>query len=801
MVAEFMHEASADASTLPVDAGKDKPAATFGDVFHACLSLYHAPADFERDVQLFHRLPEREQIRVALNHDVFKHVKLRPWRMEKDDERSEQLRLEGNLWFRARRFKKALARYNESLMFASDTPRSNGKCCRSACVYFNRGVVLYKLKRHEECIFDMEIAFMLGYTKLNEKEGQAILFKSYIKTGRLSEAQQIVVDCADLRAKAKFEAYADKKFTLLRTRLIEYQHVSPVCAAHLNSAGSLEQYCRTRFDLESEEGRRQYRRLLVEAGKGDSDDGEREIHGGGDASLCLELDHVATCRDKARTHWELKPGGDHPNFTRLSSAVEIDYNQELGRHFKAARDIRPGEVLVDEPPYCISLMPDQWKKRCLNCCRRTDLPVPCTSCAMVVFCSDMCRESSWNNGHEAECQMMGNIRDEARSQIESLATRIVFKAGLKTLLRHRYKLEELTEEEAKTGFLSLPVTGTDYLDICTLLTRKEIWHPQLTFQAAMFVAFNIRLMQMTRFFEPEMVFTEKHEMAVAGAGSSSSSSGGSSQQQSTSSSSFDLVSFDRMIYVGRMMFRHVLALRSNRFGIDETAYTVGDVNNRPKMIARAVTATGMVLNHACLFNCVYTMNPSNGRIVFKAIVPIKKGEEITHCYTCNYATKTAEERRFLLCDQYGFICKCRACVENWPTLMEAVEQQMVAVLVCPKCRSEVAMNDWTATSSETVKCQNCNYNLTHDIADLRTMWLGYQDAVKLLSTRRSYNGAQAVQAYMAKAHQLLHPRSAEYMIVAENLKKIYMRQGHCKAVTPGVTNSEADDSGNELGGH
>jgi hypothetical protein len=36
-----------------------------------------------------------------------------------------------------------------------------------------------------------------------------------------------------------------------------------------------------------------------------------------------------------------------------------------------------------------------------------------------------------------------------------------------------------------------------------------------------------------------------------------------------------------------MMFRHVLALRSNRFGIDETAYTVGDVNNRPKMIARA----------------------------------------------------------------------------------------------------------------------------------------------------------------------------------------------------------------------
>jgi hypothetical protein len=46
---------------------------------------------------------------------------------------------------------------------------ANGKCCRSACVYFNRGVVLYKLKRHEECIFDMEIAFMLGYTKLNEK--------------------------------------------------------------------------------------------------------------------------------------------------------------------------------------------------------------------------------------------------------------------------------------------------------------------------------------------------------------------------------------------------------------------------------------------------------------------------------------------------------------------------------------------------------------------------------------------------------------------------------------------------------
>jgi hypothetical protein len=65
------------------------------------------------------------------------------------------------------------------------------------------------------------------------------------------------------------------------------------------------------------------------------------------------------------------------------------------------------------------------------------------------------------------------------------------------LFRHRYKLEELTEEEAKTGFLSLPVTGTDYLDICTLLTRKEIWHPQLTFQGRTLSATLYRLLANT----------------------------------------------------------------------------------------------------------------------------------------------------------------------------------------------------------------------------------------------------------------------------------------------------------------
>ena len=94
-----------------------------------------------------------------------------------------------------------------------------------------------------------------------------------------------------------------------------------------------------------------------------------------------------------------------------------------------------GEVIVDEPAYCTSLMPNQWKTRCHNCCKKTDVPVPCPTCAMVVFCSERCREKALEEGHEAECPMMGNIAEAEKSRLGSLATRMVMKAGLKTMLR------------------------------------------------------------------------------------------------------------------------------------------------------------------------------------------------------------------------------------------------------------------------------------------------------------------------------------------------------------------------------
>lgn len=67
------------------------------------------------------------------------------------------------------------------------------------------------------------------------------------------------------------------------------------------------------------------------------------------------------------------------------------------------------------------------------------------------------------------------------------------------------------------------------------------------------------------------------------------------------------------------------------------------------------------MNHSCRSNTVDRRLPVEDKIIVLASRDIKKGEEITSCYSCPGAT---EERRAFLRHKYNFECDCPACEAN-----------------------------------------------------------------------------------------------------------------------------------------
>lgn len=93
----------------------------------------------------------------------------------------------------------------------------------------------------------------------------------------------------------------------------------------------------------------------------------------------------------------------HAKIPCASTAVDIKYSKEYGRHIVANRDIAAGEVLAIEKPYALLLKPDCIYTHCSHCFRRAWDAIPCPHCIHAMYCSEKCRNEAWGQYHDIEC--------------------------------------------------------------------------------------------------------------------------------------------------------------------------------------------------------------------------------------------------------------------------------------------------------------------------------------------------------------------------------------------------------------
>lgn len=91
-----------------------------------------------------------------------------------------------------------------------------------------------------------------------------------------------------------------------------------------------------------------------------------------------------------------------------SSSLELKYDEDKGRHFVAAKDIRPGEILILEEPYLTRSRLCSFDY-CYGCLNPAYNVVPCKHCVAVIYCSEKCRQESWDTFHDVECPLVWDL--------------------------------------------------------------------------------------------------------------------------------------------------------------------------------------------------------------------------------------------------------------------------------------------------------------------------------------------------------------------------------------------------------
>ena len=75
---------------------------------------------------------------------------------------------------------------------------------------------------------------------------------------------------------------------------------------------------------------------------------------------------------------------------------------------------------------------------------------------------------------------------------------------------------------------------------------------------------------------------------------------------------------------------------------------------------------GTIMNHSCLPNIIF--GEVDGKMIFRAVSDIKKGEEIYDNYVDITLCKSERNKHLLY--QYGFICNCERCSETKDSIVK-----------------------------------------------------------------------------------------------------------------------------------
>lgn len=152
---------------------------------------------------------------------------------------------------------------------------------------------------------------------------------------------------------------------------------------------------------------------------------EREAH-------CSKMmKELAESNDAKKMTFELNfPPSE--KFPELANVLDVQNNDEFGKHIVAKCDIDVGKVIMVEDVYAFGAG-FNFEAVCKTCTKRTTNFIPCPNCADVMFCSAKCMES--NGMHKQFCGALYNRQHRDMLTVESILLAVTAFPNVESLMR------------------------------------------------------------------------------------------------------------------------------------------------------------------------------------------------------------------------------------------------------------------------------------------------------------------------------------------------------------------------------
>ncbi|KAK4296559.1 hypothetical protein Pmani_030953 [Petrolisthes manimaculis] len=364
--------------------------------------------------------------------------------------------------------------------------------------------------------------------------------------------------------------------------------------------------------------------------------------------------------------------GTHKTFVSASSAVDFVITKDRSRCTVAKRDIKPGDIVMVDTPFCSMMNPDFVSTNCYYCYLRCSSSLPCISCATVNYCSVKCRTTSWEQGgHKEECKVFNHLTDPGIGKLALLAFRVMTTTSWSGLQKWRGYIDNLVMTEARQseeetdkhegGKENIPDANKVFREV------QEIEDCENKYQMPEGVPFpwegkyhpkdyKTVLHLATNSFQRTFGDLFKRSITAVYLAYCLKISGYFGSEN---------VAEEDLIFAASMLLRHLQGGSCNAYEIGEMDIgSVGSHLGPMQEIGGALYTTISLTNHSCVSNVVrYSVGD---KCVLRAVRPIPCGAEVCDNYGFYFHSSTVNERHEVLQSQYKFTCSCRACSSMWP---------------------------------------------------------------------------------------------------------------------------------------
>lgn len=335
---------------------------------------------------------------------------------------------------------------------------------------------------------------------------------------------------------------------------------------------------------------------------------------------------------------------NNEKYIAASSKLTVKYTPELGRHVIANEDIEVGEVLVQEDPFVQVLLKSQYTIACAHCFSRKYNLKPCPYCVLVLYCTEECSATAWEQYHKYECPVGPYLYKANFTKLELLALRTTIlaktrHANSEALFKTLAEADSCDNKEdvgCQKVAGKMIYSSKYYSSIHTLATNASKRDISDIFQKCVSAAILVHILAVTNFIKTDNDEERKK-----------------------------LKSF-----IADNVLRHLMTAPTNMHGISTNVENDNGNAEEEYSIASGAYAFLSLINHSCAPNVIRYTKLGTSRTTLFAIRPIKKGSQLFDNYGAHHALTDRQARHAILLSQYKFTCVCEACVYDWPKYLD-----------------------------------------------------------------------------------------------------------------------------------